>query len=114
HRHTANRVFEGKPVFVSGFNTTNSYVGIGLPNAEEHLFASDHGAGITIQKMEREGFTKAHPKNFTTHIYQTRSPFKRVVTHITNEGIDYVVQKLEEEKILRPVARLRPLAVFKG
>src|SRR3990167_7143142 len=26
HRHTANRAFDGKPVVVSGFNTTNSYI----------------------------------------------------------------------------------------
>jgi len=114
HRHTANRAFPDKPLIVSGFNTTNSYIAVGLPNAEEHLFASDHGAGITIKKMQDEGLSRPHPKNFVTHIYQTRSPFKRVVEHITNEGIDYVMETLEREGIARPVARLRPLAVFKG
>lgn len=114
HRHTANRVFDGKPVFVSGFNTTNSYLAVGMPDAEKHLFASDHGAGVTIKNFADQGLSKTHPKNYVTHIYQTRSPFKRVVEHITNEGIDYVMQKLEEEKILKPVAKLRPLAVFKG
>ncbi len=114
HRHTANRVFDGKPVIVSGFNTTNSYLAVGLKNAEEHLFASDHGAGITIKKMEAEGYSKAHPQEYTTHIYQTRSPYKKVVHHITNEGIDFVMKNLESAGILSPVARLRPLAVFKG
>ena len=114
HRHTANRVFENKPAFVSGFNTTNSYLCVGLPGAEEHLFASDHGAGVTIKKMEAEGLTSAHPKNYTTHIYQTKTPYKKIVHHITNEGIDLVVQKLHDAAIIRPVARLRPLAVFKG
>jgi len=114
HRHTANRVFEGKPVIVSGFNTTNSYIAVGLKEAENHLFSSDHGAGVTIQKFEKDGLTASHPKNHTTHIYQTRSPYKRVIHHITNEGIDYVIQKLTEERVAEPVARLRPLAVFKG
>src|SRR3989344_714302 len=114
HRHTANRAFDGKPVVVSGFNTTNSYVALGMPNAEEHLFASDHGAGVTIKKMEADGLSQAHPKNLVTHIYQTKTPYKRVVEHITNEGVDYVMQKLEESGIARPIARLRPLAVFKG
>ena len=114
HRHTANRVFEGKPVIVSGFNTTNSYLAIGLKNADEHLFASDHGAGITIKRMEAEGYTNPHPEGHTTHIYQTRSPYKKVVHHITNEGIDFVIKKLEEKKIIKPVVLLRPLAVFKG
>ena len=114
HRHTANRAFDGKPVVVSGFNTTNSYLALGLPNAEEHLFASDHGAGVTIKKMEAEGLSQTHPKNLVTHIYQTKTPYKRVVEHITNEGVDYVMQKLEESGIARPIARMRPLAVFKG
>lgn len=114
HRHTANRVFEGKPVIVSGFNTTNSYLCAGLKDAEEKLFASDHGAGVTIKKMEQEGLTSLHPHNYTTRIYQTKAPFKRVVHHITNEGVDYVVQKLQDERVVRPVALLRPLAVFKG
>lgn len=114
HRHTANRVFDRKPVIVSGFNTTNSYIGVGLPGAQDHLFASDHGAGITIKKMEADGITTKHPKNYTTHIYQTKPPFKKVVHHMTNEGIDFVMDKLAEENIIKPVARLRPLAVFKG
>lgn len=114
HRHTANRAFDGKPVIVSGFNTTNSYLCAGLPNTENRLFSSDHGAGVTIKKMETQGLVSEHPKNYTTHIYQTRPPFKRVVHHVTNEGIDFVVNRLAEEKIISPVALLRPLAVFKG
>lgn len=110
HRHTANRVFEDKPVIVSGFNTTSSYIAVGLRGAEEHLFASDHGAGITISRAP----SQEHPKSFVTHIYQTRPPYKKVVEHVTNEGIDYVMQKLEEYGIARPVVELRPLAVFKG
>ncbi|MDA1335149.1 MAG: RtcB family protein [bacterium] len=114
HRHTANRVFDGKPVIVSGFNTTNSYLAVGLPDAENNLFASDHGAGETIKNFTKDGKTSQHPKNLTTRIYQTKSPKKQVVEHITNEGIDYVVEKLKDEGILSPVVSLRPLAVFKG
>jgi tRNA-splicing ligase RtcB len=114
HRHTATRTFEGKPVIISGFNTTNSYIGVGLPNAEQHLFSADHGAGETIKKFEEKNLTSAHPKNFTTHIYRTKPPFKRIVSHITNEGLDYVMENLQNEGITRPIVRLRPLAVFKG
>ena len=114
HRHTANRIFDGKPVIISGFNTTNSFLGVGLPNAEKTLFSSDHGAGVTIKKLEGAGLLGPHPKNLTTHIYQTRSPFKKVVHHLTDEGLDEVIGKLQAEGIMRPVAKLRPLAVFKG
>ncbi|MFC1595100.1 RtcB family protein [Patescibacteria group bacterium] len=114
HRHTANRVFANKPIIISGFNTTNSYLAVGLKNAENTLFSSDHGAGVTIQKLEQEGLSKTHPKKYTTHIYQTKTPFKRIVHHITNEGINKVMNILEKEQILKPVAKLKPLAVFKG
>ena len=114
HRHTANKAYEGKPVIVSGYNTTCSYIAVGLSGTDSTLYSSDHGAGVTIKKMEKEGISKKHPKNYTTHIYQTRSPFKRIKHHITEEGIEFVLKKLEEEKVLKPAVRLRPLAVFKG
>ncbi|MEK7642970.1 MAG: RtcB family protein [Patescibacteria group bacterium] len=110
HRHTANRVFEGQPVIISGFNTTNSYLAIGQAQSENHLFSADHGAGTVIKRLK----THEHPERLVTHIYQTKSPFKQIVTHQTNEGIDHVTKELTSASIIRPVIRLRPLAVFKG
>ena len=114
HRHTATKAFEGKPVIVSGFNNTNSYIGVGLPHAEDHLFSADHGAGETIKKHQAAGISKPHPEKFTTEIYTTKPPYKKTVEHITNEGLEAVVKPLEEAGIMRPVVKLRPIAVFKG
>jgi len=114
HRHTATRTFPGKPVIISGFNNTNSYLGIGLPNAEEHLFSADHGAGETIKQHSTNGKTQAHPENHITEIHTTKPPYKEKVPHITNEGLDAVTRPLEEAGVMRPVAYLRPIAVFKG
>lgn len=114
HRHTATRVFDNKPVLVSGFNNTNSYIGAGLPGAQEHLFSADHGAGETIKTHTENKNTKPHPENHSTDIYTSKPPYKKTTVHITNEGLDAVIKPLEEAHIMRPVALTRPIAVFKG
>lgn len=114
HRHTANRAHPGKPLIVSGFNTTCSYLAIALPDAEARLFSADHGAGSVIKRFEKEGISHPHPHEHKTLIYQTKKPQIREATHITDEGVNHVMNHLERESIARPVVRLRPLAVFKG
>ena len=114
HRHTATRVFDGKPVLISGFNNTNSYIGVGLQEAENHLFSADHGAGETIKTYAENGTAKPHPENLATDIYTSKPPYKKTAPHITNEGLDAVIQPLENASIMRAVAYTRPIAVFKG
>ena len=112
HRHTATRIFKEKPVIIPGFNTTNSYVGIGLESGLEQLFSVDHGAGETIKKLHEKGASKEQPG--TTNIYTTKEPYKKTVPHITREGLDAVVKPLEEIGLMKPVAYTKPIAVFKG
>lgn len=122
HRHTANRAHPGKPLIVSGFNTTCSYLALALPGAEARLFSADHGAGGVIKRFDKEGKSRAHPDGYKTLIYQTprhgsgqaKTPRVREVNHITDEGVNHVMDHLERESIARPIIRLRPLAVFKG
>lgn len=114
HRHTATRIFEGRPVLIAGFNNTNSYIGIGLPRAEEHLFSADHGAGETIKRNHAAGASQKHPEGHTTDIYTSKPPYKKTTPHITNEGLDAVIKPLEEIGAMRPVVYTRPIAVFKG
>lgn len=114
HRHTANRAHPGKPLIVSGFNTTCSYLAVALPGAEARLFSADHGAGGVIKRFEKEGISHPHPHKHKTLIYQTKEPRIREAAHITDEGINHVMNHLERESIARPIIRLRPLAVFKG
>ncbi|TSC72363.1 MAG: tRNA-splicing ligase RtcB, partial [Parcubacteria group bacterium Gr01-1014_70] len=114
HRHTATRVFDGKPVLISGFNNTNSYIGIGRAGAEQHLFSADHGAGETIKTHAESESAKPHPEKHSTDIYISKPPYKKTAIHITNEGLDAVIQPLEDAKIMKRVALTRPIAVFKG
>ena len=114
HRHTANHAHPGKPLIVSGFNTTCSYLAVALPSAEARLFSADHGAGGVIKRFHNEGKSRQHPYGHKTYIYQTKEPRIQEAAHITDEGINHVINHLERESIARPVVRLRPLAVFKG
>ncbi|OGZ43162.1 MAG: hypothetical protein A3J55_02035 [Candidatus Ryanbacteria bacterium RIFCSPHIGHO2_02_FULL_45_17b] len=114
HRHTATRVFDDKPVLISGFNNTNSYIGIGLQGAQNHLFSADHGAGETIKTHKENGAVQPHPNNHSTDIYTSKPPYKKTAVHITNEGLDAVIKPLENANIMRAVAYTRPIAVFKG
>lgn len=133
HRHTANRAYPGRPLIVSGFNTTCSYLAVALPEAEKKLFSADHGAGGVIKRFEEKGISCPHPDGHKTLIYQTpqrnsqqtlfrhtatdgqaKKPLVREAAHITDEGINHVMNHLAREGIARPVVRLRPLAVFKG
>lgn len=114
HRHNAIRVFPENPVILAGFNTTNSYLALGLAGAEDKLFAADHGAGESIKQFEKRGDLQNHPDGFKTTIYKTTPPYQKIVTHTTNAGLDYVMDHLEREGIARRVVSFRPIAVFKG
>ena len=114
HRHTANKVIAGKPGLISGYNNTNSYLVLGTAGAEKYLNSADHGAGSVIKRFEKEGRTKKRPEGFTTRIFTTKPPFMKTVEHITDEGIEYVVNTLAQAGIVKPLASLRPVAVFKG
>ncbi len=114
HRHTANRIFPGKLTIVSGYNNTSSYLALGLENTENTLFSADHGAGETIKRIHREGGSGAHPEKLKTYFYESSEMHKTEIAHITDEGIELILNHLQNEKVIKPVARLRPLAVFKG
>ncbi len=114
HRHTATRVLEEKPVLISGFNNTSSYIGKGLSKGEDILFSADHGAGETIKQHILNNKSQKHPDRHETEIHITKPPYKKKVPHITNEGLNAVVRPLEEMNIVSAVAYTRPIAVFKG
>ena len=114
HRHTANRIFPGKLTIVSGYNNTSSYLALGLENTENTLFSADHGAGETIKRIHREGGSGAHPEKLKTYFYKSSEMHKTEIEHITDEGIELILNHLQNEKVIKPVVRLRPIAVFKG
>ena len=113
HRHTLNRVEPRKPIPLAGFNNTVSYLGIGLEAPEKTLRSAEHGAGENIKRFKEQGISR-QIKGYVTAIYHSKPPYEIKTPHITSEGIDFVMQKLEEAKLIKPVLTMRPLASFKG
>lgn len=119
HRHNACRVLPGDPAIISGYNNTNSFLGIGLPGAEASLFTVDHGAGETIKRWEKSGWT-VPDKRFQTKRYVFKHGLRNeeyrtsTVDHIKSEAVDLVVNTLHEAGIVAPVVRLRPVASLKN
>ena len=113
HRHTLNHVQAGKPIPLAGFNNTVSYLGVGLEAPEKTLRSAEHGAGENIRRFKEEGKSSQTPE-YATVIYRSKPPHEQKVFHTSSEGVDFVMQKLEEAKLIRPVLTMRPLASFKG
>lgn len=107
HQNGANRIFPGKPVFISGTNKTSSYIGIGRKDGY-----CDHGAGVAAKRAEKESESSVHPGNFLTYVYD-RDRNKKAVRHMTDEGIMGVAREFESAGIIKPVATLRPVATLK-
>ncbi|MEZ0229754.1 MAG: RtcB family protein [Planctomycetota bacterium] len=112
HRHNAIRVKAGDLAILPGHNTTPTYVGVGLEGTARTLDSMPHGAGDTI-KLFREMKEGGDAPPLATRRYEGENPAPRVVAHGGAAGLDAVVKLLEDHRIWRPIARLRPVGVLK-
>jgi hypothetical protein len=112
HRHNAIRIREGELAVLPGHHTTPTYAGIGLEGTARTLDSMPHGAGDTVELFRRLG-EEGEPAPLATRRYDGDSTVPRLVPHGGAAGLDAVVRLLEEHRIWRPIARLRPMAVLK-
>jgi RNA-splicing ligase RtcB len=112
HRHNACRVTPGAMTILPGYNTTSSYVCEGADNAKASLYSVPHGAGDSIEKYIDAGISKKLNGKYTM-VYrgELREPEKAV--QYSDEGVDSVIRLLEQERILRPLVKLTPIATLK-
>ena len=109
HRQDAMRVFPGQPVMIAGSYNTLSFIGVGSQSASKTLWSSTPSAAKTVEKYE--------PKPDTGHytlVSKRKNPELKKIEHIVSYGLFAVVQALEKEDIIKPVAYLRPLGGIKG
>ncbi len=119
HRHGASHALPGRPVPVAGCLGTDSYLVIAEPGAAQTFFSIAHGAGRVIEKdaaaatfdqrrveddLARRGVRlyRYHADNIAG---QAPASFK---------DITKVIRAMTTWKLVRPVARLRPVAALKG
>ena len=125
HRHNACRVYPasrmrpgtafgdvGQAVLVPGTNRTSSYVCVAGDESERSLHSACHGAGTMVEGFERLGLSGPSPLGRTTLRFGYSDGAPVPVPHLDDRGIDAAVGILADAGLVRPVVRLRPLAVL--
>jgi tRNA-splicing ligase RtcB (3'-phosphate/5'-hydroxy nucleic acid ligase) len=125
HRHNAARAFPasrmahhpvfgriGQPVLLPGTSRTSSYLCVAGAGAERSLYSASHGAGTTVDEFARTGRSADDPRRRATlrFRYGQREPV--AVPQLDDRGVDATLRILQDDDVLRPVARMRPLAVL--
>jgi tRNA-splicing ligase RtcB len=122
HRHNAVRVLlpehvpegspfaaYGAPVILPGFNDTSSWLAIGRPESEASLYSADHGGAKLMARFDALG----EAPDRVTRRYTYGSDEVREVPHRGSAGMQALLRTLDQEKVLRPLARLEPFATIK-
>ena len=124
--------FYGEPVLVPGSMGASSFILAGRGNPDS-LWSASHGAGRRLSRGEAlkgddaafaqflKDFRVVTPVDFRrSDVQQRRDIVEKKLEDIKKEapfaykGIGPVVKTLEEAKIARPVAELKPLMTIKG
>jgi len=103
----------GRPSMLPGTNRSSSYIILSREGASSSLHSADHGAGRTVEQFEEMGFSRSLPDRRTLK-FTYKSPIPEVLTHVSDEGVNEVVDLLRGADIAVPALRMRPLAVLKG
>jgi RNA-splicing ligase RtcB len=122
HRHNAVRVQPpehlpadspfrsyGAPIILPGFNDTSSFLAVPGPEAAHTLYSADHGGAKLMERMDSLG---DGPSRVTWKYSYTKSEVVEA-PHRGDRGIETLIRTLDEAKIIKPIARMTPLAVLK-
>lgn len=102
----------GQPLLLPGTNRTSSYLCVADVGAGDALYSACHGTGSIIADFEARGLSGPDPHGRTTLRFRYGGCAPEEVVHLDDRGIDEALDILTRHRILRPVARLRPLAVL--
>jgi tRNA-splicing ligase RtcB len=125
HRHNACRAYPasmmppgtafgsvGQALLVPGTHRTSSYLCVASDGAERSLYSACHGAGTLIDQFAASGRSGPDPQNRTTLRYRYSQHEPAAVAQLDDHGIDEALAILARNGLVRPVARLRPVAVL--
>ena len=99
----------GQPVLLPGTGFTSSYLCVADDGAKDTLYSVDHGSGRTIMRHVQAGLSKKNMGRITRR-YGYDSSEVQFVQHYDDVGINAVLGPLKDQRIVKPVARLRPIA----
>jgi len=99
----------GQPVLLPGTCRTSSYLCVAGEGVARTLRSVNHGAGRTTEQFAGED-----DDGSITRLYTYTDGLEFLLFHLSDDGLQAVIQALQADAIARPVVRLRPLAVLKG
>ncbi|GAA2593072.1 RtcB family protein [Dactylosporangium fulvum] len=125
HRHNSCRAFPaercapgtvfaetGQAVLLPGTSRTSSYLAVAGPKAEASLHSACHGAGTLVADFAEKGLSAEHPDGHETLRFGYDGAAAVRVRHFDDNGVNAALGVLVDHGLVRPVARLRPLAVL--
>ena len=125
HRHNACRAYPadmmrpgttfattGQAVLLPGTHRTSSYLAVAGERAADSLYSACHGAGTVVSDLVRRGLSGDDPHGRHTRRYRYADSAPEVATHFDDNGVNAALDVLVRHGLVRPVARMRPLAVL--
>jgi tRNA-splicing ligase RtcB len=125
HRHNSCRAYTadrcdpgtvfaqtGQAVLLPGTSRTSSYLAVPGPNAAESLYSACHGAGTLVADFAAKGWSDAHPAGHETLRFRYDDAAPEPTRHFDDNGVNAALDVLVGHGLVRPVARLRPIAVL--
>lgn len=125
HRHNSCRAFPatmmtpgttfaqtGQAVLVPGTHRTSSYLGVAGDDAADSLYSACHGSGSVVSDLVSRGLSGEHAARHSTRRYRYSDTAPTVVSHYDDNGVNAAMDVLVRNRLVRPVARMRPIAVL--
>ncbi len=125
HRHNACRAYPaelmppgstfaetGQAVLLPGTHQTSSYLAVAGDHAADSLYSACHGAGTVVSDLVRRGLSAEDPQGRHTRRYRYDDAAPTVAAHYDDNGVNAALDVLVRNGLVRPVARMRPLAVL--
>ncbi|MFH0929977.1 MAG: RtcB family protein [Candidatus Moraniibacteriota bacterium] len=116
HRNGAVRAIAGEPVFIPSSMSTPAYLAVGTDQNESTFFSAAHGTGRRKNPESNKAGTKdelfAKMQQRKVKLFNAKS--KGVVFQDSGyyKDVEEVIAGMEENKIVKPVAKMEPIAVL--
>ena len=125
HRHNSCRAYPaemmpagttfattGQAVLLPGTHRTSSYLAVAGDHSARSLHSACHGAGTVVSDHVRRGLSAADPERRSTRRYRYSDSAPAEASHYDDHGVNAALDVLVRNDLVRPVARMRPLAVL--
>jgi RNA-splicing ligase RtcB len=125
HRHNSCRAFPpsrmthhpifgitGQPVLLPGTDRTSSFLCVSEEGSSASLHSACHGAGTMIADFEKRGISKSDRRKRSTLKFSYDGAAPVAVPQLDDRGVYEALNILRSNGLVRPVVRLRPIAVL--